>query len=117
MKIFPEVQILLCARLKDIAAGERQRQARKFATTSCHGQPASFASRSYHSVHDSIVVCRLWECVHAGRRGICLVDRGRTTHRPIENVFPRFFVTVNGGKFFFTFPSFLLSFVRAHKRE
>lgn len=56
MKIFPEVQILLCARLKDIAAGERQRQARKFATTSCHGQPASFASRSYHSVHDSIVV-------------------------------------------------------------
>lgn len=32
--------------------GERERQARKFATTSCHGQPASFASRSYHSVHD-----------------------------------------------------------------
>lgn len=47
-----QVRILLCVRLK---AGERQREARKFATTSCHGQPAaSFASRSYHGVHDSL---------------------------------------------------------------
>lgn len=56
------LNFLLCVQLKD--SGEREggrerkkeRQARKFATTSCHGQPASFASRSYHSVHDSTVV-------------------------------------------------------------
>lgn len=67
--------ISLCVQLKD--GGGRQRQARKFATTSCHGQPASFASRSYQSVHDcaALSVCGC-ASVLCEPREICFVGRG-----------------------------------------
>lgn len=42
----------MCVLLKDNGERGGERQARKFATASCHGQPASFASRSYQSVRD-----------------------------------------------------------------
>ena len=46
-----EQRVSLCVPLKG-NGGRGERQARKFATASCHGQPASFASRSYQSARD-----------------------------------------------------------------
>lgn len=62
--------ILLLVQLKDSAGSERE--ARKFATASCHGQPASFASRSYQSVHG------LYGIVDVEAR-LCIVTRSRET--------------------------------------
>lgn len=62
--------ILLRVQRKDSTGSERE--ARKFATASCHGQPASFASRSYRSVHGLYGIVDVEAC-------LCIVTRSRET--------------------------------------
>lgn len=61
--------------LKDSTGSERE--ARKFATASCHGQPASFASRSYRSVRGlyGIVDVEACPCIVTRSTETCFIGR------------------------------------------